>query len=75
MAAYNTIPQMNWMESDLAEQLTLFKQTMNLYLADEEIVDNEKKSLKIQRGVGIEGLKRLNASGLSEAEIKNPENI
>ena len=75
MAAYNTIPQMNWMESDLAEQLTLFKQTMNLYLADEEIVDNEKKSLKIQRGVGIEGLKRLNASGLSEVEIKNPENI
>ena len=43
MAAYNTIPQMNWMESDLAEQLTLFKQTMNLYLADEEIADSEKK--------------------------------
>ena len=49
---------MNSMESDLAEQLTLFKQTMNLYLADEEIADNEKKSLKIQRGVGIEGFKR-----------------
>ena len=31
--------------------------------------------VKIQRGVGIEGLKRLNASGLSESEIKNPENI
>ena len=48
---------------------------MNFYLADEEIVDVEKKSLKIRRGVGIEGLKRLNASGLSESEIKNPENI
>ena len=57
MAVYNTIPQMNWMESDLAEQLTLFKQTMNLYLADDEIADDEKISLKIQRGVGIEELK------------------
>ena len=47
MAAYNTIPQMNWMESDLAEQLTLFKQTMNLYLADEEIADNEKNLLTL----------------------------
>ena len=35
MAAYNSIPQMNWCESDLAEQITLFKQTMqiqNLFL-------------------------------------------
>ena len=48
MAVYNTIPQMNWMEGDLAEQLTLFKQTMNLYLADDEIADDEKISLKIE---------------------------
>ena len=32
MAAYNSISQMNWCESDLEEQMTLLKQTMNLYL-------------------------------------------
>ena len=72
MAAYNSIPQMNWCESDLAGQMTLFKQTMNLYLDDEDITENEKKARKILRGIGSEGLKRLNASALSDEDLKTP---
>ena len=78
MAAYNSIPQMNWCESDLAEQMTLFKQTMNLYLDDEDITENEK-ARKILRGIGYslgsEGLKRLNASALSDEDLKTPLKI
>ena len=61
---------MNWCESDLAEQMTLFKQTMNLYLDDEDITENERKARKILRGIGSEGLKRLNASALSDEDLK-----
>ena len=50
MAVYNSIPQMNWGENDTSEQMTPFKQTMNLYLDYENITDNESKSLKILRG-------------------------
>ena len=58
MAAYNNIPQMNWCDSDLAEQTTLFKRTMNLYMDDEDITENERKAHKILRGIGSEGLKK-----------------
>ncbi|KAL6486114.1 hypothetical protein MHYP_G00055060 [Metynnis hypsauchen] len=46
---------------------------MNLYLDDEEIVDEAKQARKICRGIGDEGLKRLNASGLSEDDKKKPD--
>ena len=75
MAAYNSIPQMNWCESDLAEQMTLSKQTMNLYMDDEDITENERKARKILRGIRSEGLKRLNASVLSDEELKTPSKI
>ena len=75
MAAYHSIPQMNWCESDLAEQMTLFKQTMNLYLDDEDITENERKARKILRGIGSEELKRLNASALSDEDLKTPSKI
>ena len=38
--------------------MTLFKQTINLYLDDEDITENERKARKILRGIGNVGLKR-----------------
>ena len=55
--------------------MTLFKQTMNLYLDDEDITENERKARKILRGIGSEGLKRLNASALSDEDFKTPLKI
>lgn len=63
---------MNWSDPDLSEAISLFKQKMSLYLEDEEIDDAAKQARKICRGIGDEGLKRLNASGLSEDEKKVP---
>lgn len=48
---------------------------MCLYLEDEEITDAAKQARKICRDIGDEGLKRLNASGLTEAEKKSPDNL
>ena len=72
MAAY--IPIMNWDTPDTSESFSLFKQKMTLYLEDEEITEKAKQSRKIIRGLGDEGLKRLNASGLSEQDQKNQRN-
>ncbi len=56
-------PMMNWSDPDLSEAMSLFRQKMYLYLEDEERTDAEKQARKICRGIGDEGLKRLDASG------------
>lgn len=66
---------MKWTESDLGEALSLFKQKMILYLEDEEITDARKQARKICRGIGDEGLRRLNASGLSDDQKATPDNL
>ena len=53
------IPVMDWSADDLAESFSLYKQKLLLYLMDEEITDEKAKSWKLQRGIGDEGLKRL----------------
>ena len=46
------------------------------YLCEaEDITDPGKIALKILRGIGNEGLKRLNASGMSDADKKRPDKI
>ena len=59
------IPVMDWTQPNIAEQ------TIQLFCADEEVESPEKIALKIKRGIGNEGLRRLNASGLSEADTKS----
>lgn len=66
---------MNWNSSDLSEAFGLYKQKMILFLEDEQITDEAAQARKICRGVGDEGLKRLNASGLDENEKKNPDEL
>ena len=46
---------------------------MSYYCEDEDITDPGKIALKILRGIGNEGLKRLNASGMSDADKKRPD--
>ena len=48
---------------------------MELYLEDENIVDAAAKARKIMRGIGDEGLKRLNASGLTDDQKKIPTEL
>ena len=55
--------------------MQLFKQTMSYYCEDEVFTDSGKIALKILRGIGNEGLKRLNASGMSDADKKRPDKI
>ena len=66
---------MNWSDLDLGEALSLFKQKMTLYLEDEEIQDHIKQARKICRGIGDEGLKRLNASGLTDEQKRSPQEL
>ena len=67
------IPEMNWASENHEEALQLFKQTMSYYCEDEVITDPGKIALKFLRGIGNEGLKRLNASGMSDADKKRPD--
>ena len=68
-------PTMNWEADDAGEALALFRQKMELYFDDEEITDKKIQARKICRSIGDEGLKKLNASGLSEDDKKNPEKL
>ena len=73
--ARSRIPEMNWASENHEKVLQLFKQTMSYYCEDEDITDPGKIALKILRGIGNEGLKQLNASGMSDADKKRPDKI
>lgn len=64
------LPTTNWAEPDLSEAISLFKQKMTLDIEDEELTEEiiAKQARKIWRGIGADGVKRLNASGLSDAD-------
>ena len=48
---------------------------MSDYCEDEDITDPGKIARKILRGIGNEGLKCINASGMSDADKKRPDKI
>ena len=73
--AHSRIPEMNWASENHVKDLQLFKQTVSYYCEDEDITDPDKIALKIPRGIGNEGLKCLNASGMSDADKKRPDKI
>ena len=68
-------PELNWDAPSITEEFELFRQRMDLCLADNEVTDEEKKALKIKIAIGVEGLRRLNSSGLSAEELKSPTEI
>ena len=48
---------------------------MELYMEDKEVTEAAKKATKIKIAVGDEGIHRLLASGLTDTDIKAPNNI
>ena len=70
------IPTMDWSSADLSESMALYKQKMSLYMADEgRVTDADAQTRKICWGIGDEGLLCLNASGLSEDQKKDPDEL
>ena len=55
--------------------MSLFKQKMKLYIEDGNITDDAAKARKISIGVGDVGLRRLNASGLSDDNRKKSDTL
>ena len=68
-------PTMYWDTPNKADTFKLFKQKMCLVCEDNEVTDKVKLARKLKIGLGDEGLRRLNASGLSEADLKDPDKI
>ena len=66
---------MNWNEADQAGEFKLFKQKMELFFDDREVTDDAKKATKMKIALGSEGLRRINASGLTDDEKKQPQKI
>ena len=64
---------MNWASDNQDETLQLFKQTMSYHCEGEGFAYPDRIACKILRG--NEGLKHLNASGMSDAHKKKPDKI
>ncbi|KAJ8046317.1 hypothetical protein HOLleu_04951 [Holothuria leucospilota] len=65
-------PEMNWTAGDVAEEFQLFKQRLELCFIDHNIAEPNKRAVKIKIAVGNEGLKKINASGLSVEDQNDP---
>ena len=66
------IPTFNWDALDMSTHLRTFKRRMHLYLEDQEIDNLNKAALKLKLALGEEGIKRLDASGLTEDQMTRP---
>ena len=70
---------MQWPETadddSAAEMFRLFKQKLILVCEDNDVTVPASIARKIKIGIGDEGLRRLNASGLTEEQLKDPERI
>ena len=75
MAYMARFPEMKWDVSNVAEEFKLFKQRIELCLLDHNIEDKKKQATKIKIALGNEGLRRLNASGLTPLEQEDPHKI
>ena len=66
---------MDWTVKNLGESLKFYKQKLELVVDDHEITDKKVIARKIKIGLGDEGLKRLNNSGLTDDQLKDPKSI
>ena len=65
-------PTMNWELPNTAEAFKIFKQKLLLVCEDNDIKEDKKIARKIMIGIDDKGLKRLNASNLTEWSMKSP---
>ena len=68
-------PEMNWTVNNVAEEFKLFKQRTELCFLDNNINDALKQATKIKIAIGNEGLRKINASGLSPGDQNDPEKL
>ena len=68
-------PTMNWELPNTAEAFKIFKQKLLLVCEDNEIKEDNKIARKIMIGIDDEGLKRLNASNLTEEDKEKPAKL
>ena len=66
---------MDWSCDDLGDAISLFKQKIILFFEDENIDSDEAKERKICRGIGDEGLRRLNVSGLTDEKKRKQDEL
>ena len=66
---------MAWDVPDVADEFRIFRQRMDLFFEDQDVVAPEKRALKLKIAIGGEGLRRIEQSGLSEADKKDPDMI
>ena len=66
---------MDWAHEPLAESYKAFKARMELFLLDHGISNLEKQAIKIRIALGDEGMRRVLASGLTDAQQKKPDKI
>ena len=66
---------MNWGAPNIADEFKLFRQRMELCLLDNDVTDSAKQATKIKIAIGNEGLRRINASSLSEDDQKKPSKL
>ncbi|ELT95445.1 hypothetical protein CAPTEDRAFT_187067 [Capitella teleta] len=59
----------------VADALRMYKQKMTLVCEDNEVTEPAAIVRKIKIGLGDEGLRRLNASGLTEQQLQTPTAI
>ncbi|ELU10672.1 hypothetical protein CAPTEDRAFT_191036 [Capitella teleta] len=59
----------------VADALRMYKQKMTLVCEDNEVTEPAAIARKIKIGLGDEGLRRLNASGLTEQQLQTPTAI
>ena len=69
------MPEFDWKAESLADSFRSFKARMDLYCEDHEVTDAQKQATKIKLGVGDEGMRRLLASGLTAAQLRQPKEL
>ncbi|ELU08413.1 hypothetical protein CAPTEDRAFT_195464 [Capitella teleta] len=76
MAPTSKYPIMKWeSEGGVADALRMYKQKMTLMCEDNEVTEPAAIAQKIKIGLGDEGLRHLNASGLTEQQLQTPTAI
>lgn len=68
-------PELNWKAENIPEEFKIFKQRMELCLLDNNVTDKGRQAVKIILALGAEGLRRLNASSLTDEDKKDPAKI
>ena len=69
------MPVMDWKFELLADSFRAFRARMDQYFEDNEITDDREKATKIKPAIGDEGMRRILASGLTNEEQQQPEDL